>query len=501
MGKHASNKTEIPGRPAERPEPSGSRWVQRYGDKHRLRRITDFPAGIMPPKRVRVYARGSHYIVQWWDKAAKKTLSDRVDGDLVNAIVRAREIEERIRHFGSSAKKHGRVPHRELVEQFVTNLNRRADAGQIDPKTVVRYRSALTHYLNFAEQTSVEAKYASAANVNRQFALELAAFLGNLKIAPNGHPHSQKRRMTSTRYVENVVRSMFHWAADPQRGGLMPDGFFNPFAGRSRKSHDVAPDPFGEPDVTLQMAAEFILACDRFQLPLFALIAFYGLRPSELCFLFHENLVDSWLNVACIPALGYVTKGRRDKRLPLIGELSALLHPAAPNYAQGLLFVKRRVAEQRESPPLLSASQDALRQIFSERCSRQHDLTAVDRIRIRDQVLKQSGGLNYDHVEHEFRCVARQLNWPASATIKDFRHLFSTLLQNAGMPEFYRRYLMGHSLGTAAIVTYSHLNELRQRYEEAVERAFQPLVDAVARRSRELGFPDCDHRPMTTENH
>ena len=96
MGKHASNKTEPPGRPAERSKSSRSPWVQRYGDKHRLCRITEFPTGIVPPKRVRIYARGSHYIIQWWDKGAKKTLSDRVDGDMVAAIYRAREIEERL---------------------------------------------------------------------------------------------------------------------------------------------------------------------------------------------------------------------------------------------------------------------------------------------------------------------------------------------------------------------------------------------------------------------
>jgi hypothetical protein len=54
------------------------------------------------------------------------------------------------------------------------------------------------------------------------------------------------------------------------------------------------------------------------------------------------------------------------------------------------------------------------------------------------------------------------------------------------MPEFYRRYLMGQSVGRTAIVNYTHLNEIRQRFEEAVERQFQSLVDVVARRTSEL---------------
>ena len=54
------------------------------------------------------------------------------------------------------------------------------------------------------------------------------------------------------------------------------------------------------------------------------------------------------------------------------------------------------------------------------------------------------------------------------------------------MPELYRSYLMGHTLGKAAIVHYSHINQVRERYEEAVTRSFSPLVTAVTRRVKEL---------------
>jgi integrase len=455
-----------------------------------LVRITEFPTGIVPPKRVRIYFRCDHYVLQWWDPAENKNLPERVDGDLVAAISRAREIDERLVHFKTSGKKRGQIRHRELVESFVTDLNRRADAGEIDPKTVVRYRSALDHYLNFSQQPGVETKYPSATNVDREFALRFAAFLADLQISPNGHPHTQKRRMASTRYVEDVARSMFHWATDPDRGNMLPDGFRNPFVGKNRKTTDVVPDPFGEPDVTLDMAVAFISSCDQFQLPLFALIALYGLRPSELSFLFRENAIEGWMNVVCDPALDYVSKGRRDKRLPMIDELSTLWMSATADDQQGLLFVRRRVAEQGESPPLRGASRDELRHKFAERCSRRKTLSAAERIRIRDQLLKEVGGIDYDHIDHEFRRLATQLNWPFSATMKDFRHLFATSLMNAGMPETYRRYLMGHSQGKASIMTYSHLNDLRRHYESAVQRELQPVVDAIVGRFEALEKPD-----------
>src|SRR6516225_6188566 len=74
-------------------------WSARYGERHRLEWVKDFPAGVAAPKRVRIYRRSEHYVLQWWDPAARRNLSDRIDGDLVSAIARARQIEERLTTF------------------------------------------------------------------------------------------------------------------------------------------------------------------------------------------------------------------------------------------------------------------------------------------------------------------------------------------------------------------------------------------------------------------
>ena len=70
----------------------GKSWSERYGARHRFQRIKDFPHGIAAPKKVRLYHRLDHYVLQWWDPAARKNVADRVDGDLVSAIARARLI-------------------------------------------------------------------------------------------------------------------------------------------------------------------------------------------------------------------------------------------------------------------------------------------------------------------------------------------------------------------------------------------------------------------------
>ncbi len=292
--------------------------------------------------------------------------------------------------------------------------------------------------------------------------------------------------MANPNYVLDVTQAVFRWASDPQHGPLVPSGFQNPFAERRRTTDQPAEDLFGEPDITIDMAAEFLKACDAWQLPLFSLHIFYGLRASEPCWLFQESLDDDWLKVVCDSRLGYTTKGRRDKRLPLIGPITRLLKNQQHQSQGGLLFQRRTVSEGVEQTPLMGTARENLRQEYATRLDRERGLSAKIRHAIRDQILQEAGGLTYDHIEHEFGRIKEKLAWPTEATLKDFRHLFSTCLQNAGMPEFYRKFLMGQSPGRAAIVGYTHLNQLRERYLETVERQLQPLVNGLEKRVEQL---------------
>ena len=85
-------------------------------------------------------------------------------------------------------------------------------------------------------------------------------------------------------------------------------------------------------------------------------------------------------------------------------------------------------------------------------------------------MLRDAGGLDYDQVQSEFAKLAGMLGWPASATLKDLRHLFASTLNNASVPEGYVRYLMGHAPGKAALVAYTHLDQLRRHYSAALEQ-------------------------------
>src|SRR5262245_12401014 len=109
--------------PQAMPQGTASAWQLQYGDKHRLRRLKDFPKGIAPPQKVRIYERRDHFVLQWWDRRAKRTNSLRIDGDLVAAVTQAREIEQRLQqHRSPPALGQPKQSHAELVRRFLADV-------------------------------------------------------------------------------------------------------------------------------------------------------------------------------------------------------------------------------------------------------------------------------------------------------------------------------------------------------------------------------------------
>jgi integrase len=187
------------------------------------------------------------------------------------------------------------------------------------------------------------------------------------------------------------------------------------------------------------------------------------------------------VSVPCVPELGLLTKGRRDKRFPLLERLEPFWELFRAGKDSGLLLERRTV--KGGAPALLrGASVAELIGEYRSRCDRTSAKAAADRARVRAGVLRDAGGLDYDHVQAEFTKIASGLGWPAAATLKDLRHLFATALTNAGVPEGYVRYLMGHAPGKAALVAYAHLDQLHRHYDAAMEREWGSLLDAINRR-------------------
>ncbi len=205
----------------------------------------------------------------------------------------------------------------------------------------------MKHYAAFASRPQIVKKYPVAGTIDREFRLEFAAFLTTREVTGNGRP-AAARPMRNTQFVLDAVRAVFAWACDPDRGKLLPEAFRNPFLRSGVRASVLKGDPLAAPDVTLPMAVELVHACDPFQLRLFVPLMVFGLRAAEPCVLFADHWRDGWLSVPCIPELGLLTKGRRDKRFPLVEELRPFWSLFRGGRDQGLLLERRAVAEGRE---------------------------------------------------------------------------------------------------------------------------------------------------------
>ena len=390
-------------------------WSARYGECHRLQRVVDFPRGVTLPQRVRLYSRRDHFVLQWWDPAAKKNLSERVDGDLIDAMARARKLDERLDNFKTSGQGIRKLTHSDLADAYVADLQRRADAGELAPATVERYAAALAHYRAFASEPANQKTFPYATGANREFQLAFAAHLEQRPVAAQGQRQACRRPLRSPQMVLDTVRAMYAWAANPALGNRLPAGFQNPFSQSGQRHRRPARDPFGPPDISTAMAVALLGACDAYQLPLFATLVLFGLRAAEPVYLFQEQISGEWLKVTCLPELGYLTKGRRDKRFPIPPRLQHIWSPAGPT-GQGLLFTRRGTDDCGSDVPLYGASYAELSVQFQRRCQAAPTASAAARQSIRDQVIRDAGGLNYDQLEHEFQgLVPRRFSSPGHA--------------------------------------------------------------------------------------
>lgn len=447
---------------------AGQTWSSRYGERHKLERVTEFPRGILPPKKVRLYWRNGHYVLQWWSPAHRRTLSDRTNGDFLAALTRVRQIEEQLETRGRVSTGQRRLSYSELVNSYIEHLRRRADASEIDLRTVARYQTALQYFEKFTAQSEINAAYPHPGRTDREFVLRFQGFLQQQRVSRG----SITRPLEGHEFILATTRSAFTWASDPDQGNLLADSFRNPFTGRNWTIRQPAVDLTRELPITLPMAADFLGACDEYQMRLFTPLVLFGLRAAEIGWVFNEDVSSDWFIVRCHVELDYLTKGQRDKKFPLLAKMRTFLSPST----ESGLWVRRRSCSADGVPVL---SRDEMIAEYQRRLSGHVSLNAKIRRHVRTQLLREQGALEYDCIHAEFQNVARQLNWPASATLKGFRHLFATSLENNGCPVSYRQYFMGQSQGRSAIVRYTHLDELTRHFSDLIEQRYAPILSAL----------------------
>ena len=376
-----------------------------------------------------------------------------------------------------------RLTFRELCDRFL--IEKRRVRGK---KTCADYRTRLAAAIEFAERRESRQRWSQAADLDREFALELREFLLARKVTANGRPGAQAKRM-SPRQVYNVlecVRTMLNWASKPHIH-LLPSGFASPLTadivGEPPRKDPLRGQPF-----PLEFRIELVRQMDVWQLCHFALPFVLPLRPEDFASLLITDFDWSDHVLHCGTRFGGrdFNKGRMTFVTPFPPELAPLLRRVVGERTQGPLFQRRAVFAGRRKPQLqLTDGQDvaALVENHIAAADPAQIQTAQDQKRFVRGLLRKLGGVSEDNLRKEFKALLE--GRAEQGSFGKLRHAGTTDLQRCGVSQLVTRYVTDHTTHDILneYTSLDPIGELRAKYFPFVA----PLVAALCQRGVELG--------------
>ena len=476
-----------------------STWHERYGQRHGYLRLHGDPA--LPNGRrgrVTIYQRGEDvgndgrgtYILSWCAHGQRH--KQRVVGDIYDAVRRADEINTAIQD-NDTGMTPSRLSAEELVTRFMDGLHRRADAGEISPRTPDRYRAALDYLVTFSRTSAPGRTTRQRWVPTREFALDFKAYLHGLRVSPNGHPHTPRRPLAGKGidFVLSASRALVRWAT---REGYLPVASLDAFAqtGRRRLAKSALSTTPIQPDEVVAI----IRQADLYQLVLFSFHIFHGARVTEPCWLMLEFLdrAGSWIDYRCIDELGYHTKGGTNKCLPVPAPMKQALAELTAGRAGGPILGKRRLVQHHRRRRERQCTFRGLVRMVEQ----QSPDNWTQRVHTGLTVLKEAGGITGDDVRREFAQLVHRAGVRRDLRPKALRHHFATALERADIPYYTRKYLLGHAISARGHHTgdptaiYTHLDPdfIRAGYQRLLDEPLSTVTEAFAERLAELHDQD-----------
>lgn len=350
--------------------------------------------------------------------------------------------------------------------------------------TVCRYRSATQHLEDFAG-TRGERLPAHQLDAD-----QFIRYLRTLRVSPNGHRHSARRplRDKGIQYILETCRSLYGFAAKKRH---LPPYAENPFAGLGGKKFRIDD---GKPVFVFDAETElaYLKTADDWSFPIHFTLAKTGLRPGELVHLLVEDvdLDAGWLHVRNKPELGWKVKTSRERKIPLIEELVAVLRKVIGNRTAGPVFRRERFLAA--ACPLADAPRRSLAAALADRVAAEESASAepVSRsrqARLARSVWRDAGATKSDRIRTSFVRIAEDLGLEEATCPKSWRHTFATLLQDANVDPLIRQITLGHAavgsregaLGMTSL--YTHTRPETQRREIFLALRLWPASLTLAR--------------------
>ncbi|QDU21803.1 hypothetical protein [Urbifossiella limnaea] len=443
-------------------------------------------------KRIHIWRRGTKFIARgrFQGRHFGETL-----GDESSATTKLRRlltaIEDGAYRPPSEAHRRqladGTVPRltfRQLAEVFLA-----AKRKQVGIQTATDYRARLVPLLVFAELPANRKRWPLAADVDAGFVTDARAHLYACRTSRNGRAAGQPRPL-SPRQIVNVMetlRAMLAWAADP-RNNKLPPGWLNPVT-RGSVGTPPAKDPFRRDPLPLEVRARIVGLMDAWQLCTLVPSLILPMRPDEACGLLTDDVDFEYAELLFginLPDVNF-TKKKVAFRLPFPSELRAILESAVGDRTSGPLLRTRR-AYTRATPLGVDTLADLKAQfdqrVLSEKPGRVQ--TDHDRKILFRRLLRELGGVSADAMNREFKALLAAAGVAPGASLYTLRSSVTTTMSTgAKLPHLELTYLTSHS--TRDILTrYTSLDvhgEMRRYFDHV-----RPLLDAVTRRSDELGI-------------
>jgi integrase len=281
---------------------------------------------------------------------------------------------------------------------------------------------------------------------------------------------------------------MYHFGI---RHELLPPSLMNPFTrfGLARvRVRDAK--PIFVFDETQELS--FLSSSTRWAFAIHFTLAKTGLRPGELCHLLIEDvdLGGGWLKVCGKPELGWSVKTGRDRRVPLISEVVAVLRRVIGSRTEGAVFLREKFDPAR--PTAVIGGRSLLANVARHRLTRLQ--AELGRTASRSEeatclrtVWRDAGAVDLDRVRASFIATASRAALPSAATCpKSWRHTFATLMQQANVDPLVRQETLGHKPATSDASTlgmtsvYTHTPPTFQKSEIERAMSFRPHVLVLA---------------------
>ena len=209
--------------------------------------------------------------------------------------------------------------------------------------TIRRYQAATQHLVDYVAtlKSEVQAHQLAVAGV--------VGFLRSREVAPNGHPKSKRRwlRDNGVQFILETCRSLYAYA---ERSRHLPPYFWNP-VGNLQLDQVRIEDSKAIFVFDADSELSFLRTAQGMEWWLHFILAKTGLRSGELCRLLIEDLdLDGgWLHVRNKAELGWRTKTRNERSIPLIAEAVAVLRRIIGDRNGGPVFLRLKFDVARSS--------------------------------------------------------------------------------------------------------------------------------------------------------